>query len=474
MKQLPFLLILLLLTGIGFGCQDDDFSSDPSHTLSFSADTVKFDTIFTTIGSSTQQFLIYNRHNKPLNIESVYLAGAGKTGFYINVDGRNDTRFQQVEIRANDSLYVFVEIKVDPNSSTLPILIKDSVVFITNGKMQDVKLTAYGQNVKKMQGTVVTRDSVLTNELPFLIYDSLVISPEATLTIQAGTTLHFHHKAGLTVKGRLIAEGTKEQPITFRGDRTDKLFPNCPYDFLAGQWEGIRITGDSYENMLEYVSVRGNNYGLRMDSSDVSRQKITLSNSVIHNSAGHLISAVNCRVTAWNCQLSNAGGHLLDLLGGYYEFSHCTFANFYKWGIINSSMIGLSNYLTREDGGYDAYPLEKADFNNCIIYGAASDVSLTDNPEVDIPFNHLFHYCLLKSDGEDDENFVHTLWKSDPRFRNTGENYLFDYRLDSASVARFAGDPEIGRRFPQDINGNSRLTGEGPDLGAYQWMPGGQ
>lgn len=48
---------------------------------------------------------------------------------------------------AGDSLFVFVQVTVDPTGSTSPLLIKDSVIFETNGNIQDVKLTAIGQDV---------------------------------------------------------------------------------------------------------------------------------------------------------------------------------------------------------------------------------------------------------------------------------------------------------------------------------------
>ena len=180
MKATTFALILLsILTGTCLtSCIDDDFTTNPSHVLAFSTDTVAFDTVFTTIGTSTRSFRIYNRNKKSLNISSIKLADAEHSGFHINVDGMSGDNFTNVEIRGKDSLYVFVEANIDPTNQDNPIFIIDSIVFVTNGVQQDVKLTAYGQDVIIKRGETFTTDTHLTDERPYLIYDSLVVAPE--------------------------------------------------------------------------------------------------------------------------------------------------------------------------------------------------------------------------------------------------------------------------------------------------------
>ena len=158
MKATTFALILLsILTGTCLtSCIDDDFTTNPSHVLAFSTDTVAFDTVFTTIGTSTRSFRIYNRNKKSLNISSIKLADAEHSGFHINVDGMSGDNFTNVEIRGKDSLYVFVEANIDPTNQDNPIFIVDSIVFVTNGVQQDVKLTAYGQDVIPVQDCIST------------------------------------------------------------------------------------------------------------------------------------------------------------------------------------------------------------------------------------------------------------------------------------------------------------------------------
>lgn len=115
------------------------------------------------------------------------LASGESTGFRMNVDGRKGSSFNNVGILANDSMYVFVEVTVDPNGGNQPLLIQDSVLFTVNGIRQSVLLEAYGQDVNLYKGGVtITKDSILTANRPYLIYDSLVIAKGVSLNIEKG------------------------------------------------------------------------------------------------------------------------------------------------------------------------------------------------------------------------------------------------------------------------------------------------
>lgn len=139
------------------------------------------------------------------------MADAANSGFFINVDGSKGPVIRDLEVRGRDSLYVFVEANVDPANQNSPLLIKDSIVFITNGVRQDVKLEAYGQDVNVLRGEVLPDGENITfsNEKPYLIYDSLVVSPASSLILPEGTTLYFHSKAVLQVKGKVEAQGVR-------------------------------------------------------------------------------------------------------------------------------------------------------------------------------------------------------------------------------------------------------------------------
>ena len=111
MKRLtaPLLILFCIVFNL-LSCDglDENYTTNPNHRISFSVDTVSFDTIFTTIGSATKDFKIYNHNNQPLLISEIILASGEETGFRINVDGRKGDHFHNIRIPANDSIYVFV------------------------------------------------------------------------------------------------------------------------------------------------------------------------------------------------------------------------------------------------------------------------------------------------------------------------------------------------------------------------------
>ncbi|MEG2066090.1 MAG: hypothetical protein RRZ65_00400 [Tannerellaceae bacterium] len=492
MKRLTVLLtfIFTLMVSLLPACNglDDNFSTNPNHRLSFSADTLTFDTIFSTIGSTTRQFMIYNPNDKPLNIQSVMLAGAGTSGFRINVDGKKGDQFDNISILAKDSMYVFVEVTVNPNGKNQPLLIEDSVIFQTNSVTQSVLLQAYGQDVHLYKGgTFLNKDTRFTAERPYLIYDSLIVGKGTTLSIDKGATLYMHDKAKVIVNGTLTAVGTQEAPITFRGDRLDFILNDLlPYDRTPTQWGGIFIQSESFNNLLDQVIIRNGTTGVNCQTSTPDQKKITIANSQITNmGAGNLFTATNCFIEAYNTEFSNASGGIVVLLGGKYQFTHCTLANHIQLVKKNeppTPCLVLSNFLPDKDKKKTPYALTQATFDNCIIDGGSSagskplmgelGLSSVDN----VAFNYHFNHCVMKTVGSNNADFTNVLFiKQSPSYQMLGgekNKYRFDFRPDSATTVGVGkADPAITAKYPTDRYGVSRLSATGPAIGAYEFVP---
>lgn len=464
--------IIVFASLLTVSCMDEKFSTNPSHRLSFSTDTISFDTVFSTVGSSTRLMKVYNRNSESLMF-SVRLADKANSGFRINVDGQNDvgvTEFSGLSIRSNDSLYIWVELTAAMQNSGAVGMIKDSLVFTSNGVKQDVKLIAYGRDAVMMHSPVIDRDTSFTDYRPIIIYDSLVVAEGATLTCEAGTSLFFHDKAECIVRGRLVTKGENGREVVFRGDRTDRLFPYLPYDRIPGQWGGVRLCSESYDNSLEYTDIHGGIYGIICDSSDVARQKLTVRNSKITNTTGNNIEMTNCKVCFGNSEISNAGGSCIDMTGGDAQFIHCTVANYYSYGIKNGVAFSLRNVK-----GDINYPVLNAAFYNCIIAGSGRDeISGGMAEDESVPYNYSFRFSLINSVAPEQGDVVECIWEKDDNFAKIdNDNFIYDFRLDSLSHAIGKGSLEYSNEFPYDRLGNPRMADDGgdgmPDAGCYEW-----
>ncbi len=450
--------LIALLTA----CIDDSFTTSPSDILSFSADTVNFDTIFTEEGTSTRTLKVYNRSEKSLKISSIQLAKGSGSSFSINVDGLSGTSYADTELRGNDSLYIFIIAHAPATGSNTPVIARDSLIFHTNGVRQEVKLLAHSQDAKRMRGVVINSDTLLTAEKPFIIYDSLVVAPHATLTIEPGATLYFHSGAALAVKGRLVAEGTATEGITFRGDRLDRLFDNLPYNNLAGQWGGVRFYDGSFDNRLTHVMLRSTSWGIICDSTDTNRTTLTIHNSIIHNATGNLLTLSNNHIEVTNSELSDAGQSVINFQNGIANFTHCTIVNYYFYDVINGAIINVPPADTIAARGM------QATFNNCLITGQASVLSEGDFTGTNIFFNN----CLIGVEGSDDDNFINTCWAGEPHFMVMDkENYLYDYRLGSEESDAIGNGSVLYVAPPLDFDMYGTPRAEHIDIGAYQYVP---
>lgn len=460
------LTIIGLISLMMASCIEDGITTSSTDILTFSRDTVCFDTVFTELGTPTARLLVYNKAKKGVNISSIRFRNSD-TRFQINVDGVSGTEFHDVEIRAKDSIYVFIECYLPEESSNVPTLTADELEFVTNGVNQVVRVEAYGQNVTRLRKETITADRTLTAERPYVVFDTLRVAEGATLTIEPGAQILFHDGGALVVDGTLVAVGTPDKKIDLRGDRLDKVLPDAPYDILAGQWKGVRITRNSFDNRLEYVDMRSTESGLMVDScADLSRSKLTLINSWLHNSQGNVLNSKYAHIDAYGCCFSEAGDAVVSLTGGLHSFLQCTIANNYLFSAIMNPLVSLYHLLPNHVYENEL-PLMKATFDNCVIHGLVDDINEGDLTGSEV----FFRYTSLKSEGADDSNFINCIWGTDPLFLTDRPSYYFNYRLANETPIRTAGNRDFLNSIVEtDMDGVSRRQGEGPTPGAYQFV----
>lgn len=485
--KIRYLLFTVIMVMAIMGCKEDvGFSVNPVHRLTFSSDTVRFDTLFTEVSSSTYSFLICNRNKESLLVTHAALSGGEDSPFRINIDGLSGTTFNDIVVRGNDSLFVFVEVTVDPRGQDEPFEVCDSLWFaLESGIVQQVQLRAYGQDAVVLHGVTIDENTRFTAERPYLIYDSLRVGEGVTLSLDAGTRLYFGEKADLQVYGRLYAEGTVDAPILFRGARTDRMFSYLPYDRLTAQWGGITLHPTSFDNLFVHCDIHSGVYGLRATSNDLSRRKLTVRNSQIHNVDEDALQLTLCNAEFYNSLFTNAGGHCVNILGGQLQFMHCTMANFFPWSSERGEAVNISNYASTDKL---IYPLIATTFANCIITGSKDDelmgvvLEKTDSVDYSEYAQFVFTHSLINSKGEarepDSLHFANIVWehKDSTAYGRTNfrkidhSNFIYDYHLDSLSCARGIGAYSSLLLLQSDKDEQPRSS-EGPiDVGCYQYV----
>jgi len=145
MKTAPGALILISIFFL-FACKKESFITSPDARVTITADTLKYDTVFTTTGSVTQSFKIVNENDQKISISTVKLIGGNSSAYKINADGFVGPEISNLEIAANDSLYVFVSVVINQNTNNLPFVVQDSIQVSYNGRDRWVQLEAWGQN----------------------------------------------------------------------------------------------------------------------------------------------------------------------------------------------------------------------------------------------------------------------------------------------------------------------------------------
>lgn len=455
-RILPLLLILLIAA-----CTRDRFISTADARVLISADTLKFDTVFVTAGSTYRAMTIINDNNQWLRISNLELSGGTASVFKLNVDGRSGTRFTDLEIAANDSVFVFVQVNINPAAGNLPFVLRDSIEVTYNGNKKKVQLEAWGQNAHFYRNKVISADETWNNDLPYVILGSLVVQAGSNLTINRGCRIYVHADAPLLINGTLTANGLKDTAdrIFFQGDRLDD-----PYNSYPASWPGIFFLNAASNNVLNYTVIRNAYQAIGVEGlSANSNPKLSLNECIIDNAYDAGIIAINGSISARNCQISNCGKNLYLQQGGDYRFTHCTISSYGNRYIEHKDPV-----LTLSNGGNSGSNPLNAVFTNCIFWG--ENGIITDEVVVQKTGNTAFSV-----------NFEAPLWKvqqppanctisqainnQPPLFDSisTGDQY-YNFRLKAGSPAMNKG---ILTGVTVDLDGRPRPVGL-PDLGAFE------
>lgn len=513
MKKYIYILTTICLLVLWSSCRKDFEFSASTGSLEFSRDTVYLDTIFTNIGSSTYNLKVYNRSDDDILIPTVRLGLGDASQYRLSVDGLTGKTFEDIELLANDSLFIFVETTVDINNFPNPdgeYLYTDQIEFDSGGNLQEVELVTLikdavfiypdrdnttkiietltlnieGDQVEtELQGReLLPEELTFTNEKPYVIYGFAAVPIGETLTIDPGARLHFHENSGIIVQSgaSINVNGTfsadqelLENEVIMEGDRLEPNFSERP-----GQWGTIWLLDGSLNNTFNYVTIKNALVGILCDgNADATEDKLTITNSQIYNSGSFGILGRNSSIHGENLVLNNAGqSALAATFGGKYNFTHCTIANYWQNGPRPLPAVLVNNFIIDENETAIVTDLVEANFNNCIIYGNDNPEFLLDEIEDDgVNFNFKFTNCLVRFDDRNN-NFTgpnfdfdntslyeNVIFNQDPNFLEPSENMLI---IGDDSAANGQGNSTFANQVPVDILNVNRTNA--PDIGAYQ------
>lgn len=468
MKPLiSFVATLLLIVA----CSDDEsFTTSPTNTLTFSADTVYVDTVFSNMPSSTRSLWVYNRSGDGIRCSSIRLEHGNQSGYRVNVDGTylgatQGYQMSDVEIRNGDSIRVFVELTSLWQRQESPQRVEDNLIFqLESGVSQKVNLSAYSWDATLLTNAIIAADTTISSATPIVVRGGITVNAGATLTIAAGTTLYFHNDAGLEVLGTVKSLGTAANPVVMRGERLDRMFDYLPYDRVSGQWRGVRLAESSYDNVLEYTDIHSAFDGLIADSSEIDREKLLMLCSTIHNCQGVGISLTHVMATIENTQVTNTLNECVKINGGDVTLNHCTFAQFYPYDSNRGAALRFAS------------PLQRLICRNTLITGYANDVVMGIKGEL---FEYQFENCILRTpkvETADSVRFKNVVFEDVADTTCMGrrhfkkidtDNLIYNFALDSVSAA--IGKANAATSLPYDHDGRER--DDLPDIGAYEYKP---
>lgn len=479
MKKITLFLLGFVVLLLGACTDDDSFTLSSNNLLTFSTDTLRMDTVFSRVPSATRSFWVYNKSGDGIRCTNIRLERGNQTGYRVNVDGiylGQSEGFQtnNIEIRNKDSIRVFVELTTPDMLRDEPTRVEDNLIFtLESGVQQRVNLNGYAWDALMYGQLDIIHDTTITSTRPIVIKEGLKVDSSATLTLGAGTTLYFGQKAGVDVYGTLVAEGTADKNVVFRGDRIDWMFDYLPYDRTPGMWQGIRFHSSSYENKLHFADIHSAYDGVVCDSSSLERLKLEAYNTTISTCQGYGLVETNCMVDLYNCQITNTLNDCAAFFGGAAVLRHCTLAQFYPFNAERGQALRFSNYRESKD-----YPLHQFDVYNTLVTGYADDVIMGDFHD-NVAGEYKFDHCLLRTTEPEElspERFIAVRFEDIKDTVKAGEknfavidadNQYYDFHLRGVSLAvdSAAGLPNGYGATDRD----GRERDNKPDIGCYEY-----
>jgi hypothetical protein len=453
------LLILLLATVSLFSCErtEEKISTESNLLLTLSSDTVTFDTLFTSVGSITKRFRVYNTNDNAINLSNIQLGMGEASSYSLVVNGERGTSFHDEVILGNDSLLVLVEVVIDPMDENLPFLVKDSVILNYNTNTSLMKLIAWGQDAIFINNEEIPCGAIWTKDRPYVIYDSAWVAKDCDLKVEAGTKIYLDNGAYLSVLGKLTIEGTAEEKVLIRNTRLDPK-----YEIAPGQWNSIFFHPESVGNLIDHAEIKNGMNGIILSFNPSNSQgvELTISNTSIGHMSQSGLIAFSANLYAYNTEIFNCQTQLVgNFAGGTYKYEHCSFSNYPNMFSRDGPSVVFTNHLELSNGNINN-DLNVA-ISNSIIWGSEEEeLFFVASGNNDVTLNINNNIIRSKDNAWEELGNIISLENNFPGFYFPTN---FDYQLDSLANAR---NIATASTVTEDLLGTMR--DEFPDLGAYE------
>ncbi|MDQ0637114.1 hypothetical protein QF042_000679 [Pedobacter sp. W3I1] len=449
--------LVLLILFVASACRKGErITTDPNAKLNIPNKEILFDTIFTSVGSTTKRIKIANKNNDAVKVSEIRLSGGNTSAFSININGEQTQHKNDLIINGQDSINLFVKVSINPNSTNLPFLVQDSIILNTNGNKQVIQLLAYGQNAVFVNTSTINANTLWTKTLPYIINGSLTVRSGASLTIQPGTKIYFHKDASLNIEGNLMVNGSFMEPVLFCSDRLEKIYSDEP-----GQWKGIFLKRTGY-GLIKNAIIKNASVGITSDSLSINSPKLILSNSLIKNMQVAAYIGYHSELFAFNNVMYNCGNYLIYAVGGgNYNLKQNTFAGYNLNFPRKTASLSFSDYLSA-----NAYNKLQIDLTNNIIWGSlTNELDIQKKTSAIVQLNLWSN--LIRSNNSTYNNNGNIL-NTDPLFIN---RELENFEVSPNSLARKKGadlstDPYFFNYLHKDAKGDARIYPS--TLGSYE------
>jgi hypothetical protein len=478
-KNSKNLLLFFSLLTFFYACrlEDEILTSNSNAKLSFSKDTIFFDTIFTQTKSITRRVIVYNNNTNAVEVTNIRLGKDNLSPYSLIINGEITNTKDKLRILGKDSILILITANLPTSKQDLPLLMRDSILFSTNNNLQHVKLWAWGQDTNKESSIEITKPTIWSGIKPYIIADSLRILGTGSLTIEAGTTIYMNPNAKILVQGKLIMNGTCDKPIKITGSRNDGDFSD-----LAGQWQGIFFTVDSQGAEINFTEIRNGIFGLYVAIFDKDAiPDISLKNTKIENMSQTGIFAVDSDILMQNVLINNCFQRTFDVLrGGNYTLQHCTLVNLQRTPANTTPTIRWQNFVTgKTNTGQEITETADLDLTmeNSIVWGtfkeeffianntAANTKIKLNNNLLRTSTTNLNIYGIANKTSPINDNFSNEalrfpLFKGQKRSFQGKEYFALDSLSPAINMGKNLNIANDILCVPRDLQ---------PDAGCYEW-----